>query len=323
MPASEFDIKHLLALRAPKKSTPQEARSKQNRWILAARCTRLLDRPQIPEVSQNRYNPRNRQVRLMSQTTLDDITVMKRVVAVAAFLFCLGPAIVRADDPLPMPRILDYDDVPKISSAEFARLLQQMKAEREALRSDWQSLVRKNSGPPRNVDQDLHVQLKQILDHLQRRGSGAPPASPPQTGPPDVPREVKDPPTGGSEKPPPAPEVEKHTGPASTSVDVVSQAQALFRARQYDEALSSFRLIDLKGQKAAVRAPVEYLMALCLLHLGKNEEALPLLREVANSRGDEKLAGHAQWHLEMLRWQRDIQDRLQEIRQRRASLEKR
>ena len=68
---------------------------------------------------------------------------------------------------------------------------------------------------------------------------------------------------------------------------------------------------------------MQYLMALCLLHLGKNDDALPLLREVANSRGDDKLAGYAQWELEMLRWHKDVQERLQDIRRRRGALEKR
>ncbi len=50
-------------------------------------------------------------------------------------------------------------------------------------------------------------------------------------------------------------------------------------------------------------------MAICLLHLGKAEEATALFRDVANSRGDEKLAGYAQWQLELLRWQRDVQEK--------------
>src|SRR5262249_59971485 len=106
-------------------------------------------------------------------------------------------------------------------------------------------------------------------------------------------------------------------------VDVAAQAHLLFRAHQYEEALAAFRQIDLKGKKAETRAPIQYLMAICLLHLGKGDEAVPLLREAANARGDDKLAGYAQWQIEMVRWQHDTQTRVQQFRDRRLALEKR
>ena len=93
------------------------------------------------------------------------------------------------------------------------------------------------------------------------------------------------------------------------------------RSKQYEEALTSFQQMDLKGKKVNERAPVQYLKACCLLHLGKPNEAAELLQEVANYRGDEKLAGYAQWELEMLRWHRDVAQKLQDIRQRHKPLE--
>jgi hypothetical protein len=53
------------------------------------------------------------------------------------------------------------------------------------------------------------------------------------------------------------------------------------------------------------------------------DDAVALLREAANSRGDERFAGYAQWQLDYLRWHREIQNRLEEIRQRRTATEKR
>ena len=59
------------------------------------------------------------------------------------------------------------------------------------------------------------------------------------------------------------------------------------------------------------------------LSANNRDEAVALLREAANARGDDKLAGIAQWQLEMVRWQRDTQARLQQFRDRRLALEKR
>ena len=233
--------------------------------------------------------------------------------------------MVGAGPPLPMPRIVDVndDDYGQFSAAEFDRLLQKMKEEREALRSDWQSLVKKNTRPvPQDSDLELQRHFQQILQLLQKRTQAPPPApAKDQPPPPDPPKTTPEPQT-------PAAKEEKTAVVDMPPVKLLSahnfsaQANALFRSGQFEDALATFRLIDLKGQKAEVRAPVQYLMALCLLHLGKNDEALPLLREVANSRGDDKLADYAQWQLEMLRWQTDIQNRLQDIRLRREALEK-
>ncbi len=84
-----------------------------------------------------------------------------------------------------------------------------------------------------------------------------------------------------------------------------------------------FRSVDLKGKKPEERAPIIYLTAECLQHLGKTDDAIALLREVANSKGDERVASYAQWQIENMRWHRDTQARLQEIRRRLQDMEKR
>ncbi len=260
----------------------------------------------------------------------DDITDMRSswpsmllVCAACGLALSAGLQTVRADPP-PMPRIVDVDDDnASFSPADFERMIQQMKQQREALRNDWQSLVKKNTRPaPQMGDQELQMHFKQILKLLQQRTQNplqAPPEPLPSTDPP---RTTDNPPSAPAVEPKPI-AVEVATEATSPAQNASAQANAFFRLRQYEDALAAYRLINLKGQKAEVRAPVQYLMAMCFLHLGKYDEALPLLREVANSRGDNKLAEYAQWQLEMIRWQRDVQNRLQDIRQRREALEKR
>ena len=234
----------------------------------------------------------------MSQISPDDITDMKSLGPILLFVcMCHGPSVTQADEVLPLPRKLFDDEYGQFSTSEFERLLQMMKAEREALRSDWQTLVKKTARPAStaDIDRELHMHMKQILEHLQKRNP--PPAQQPPppsaTEPPPQTHDLetmKTEPIHGS-TPPKTTVGEMPGGKSSPILNLSAQANALFRSRQFEEALTTYRLIDLKGQKADVRAPVQYLMAQCMIHLGKTDEALPLLREVANSRGDDKLAG--------------------------------
>jgi hypothetical protein len=239
---------------------------------------------------------------------------------------CALPACVLAQPgTLPMPRVWNEDSCKKFSAAEFLRQLQELKAERSALVSEWQALVKRSAEVTVRKDSEAHLeaQLKDILRRLQQsRGvTGPTPLRPPaelaiekiMDTTPGLQADLK---KGDADAPP------RNEGEPGGPVDVLAQAHTLFRVHRYEEALACFRLVDLKGKKAEARAPIQYLMAVCLLHLGKQEQALPLLRDVANSRGDDRLAGYAQWELEMLRWQRDIQDRLGELRGRRLALEK-
>ena len=226
-------------------------------------------------------------------------------------------------DALPVQRAWRDEGRKAFSATEFEEALQRMKSERAALLSEWQALVKRSAAaaPRSESDGQLHVQLKEVLQRLQQ-GRAAAPAAPKEL---DV--------NGTKVEPlPPAPaKANEATTPStdgatadvtSEPIDALSEAHTLFRARRYEEALTSFRRVDLKGKKADARAPVQYLMAICLLHLARAEEAVPLFREVANSRGDEWLATYAQWQLELLGWQRDIHDQLQRHRERRLALEK-
>ncbi len=252
-----------------------------------------------------------------------------RILMLVGCGFCAVAGFVLAQtDTLPLPRILDEGECKKFSPNEFERLLLQMRAERDALQTDWKAVLKRSSaaGTMKDLEQkQLQAQLRLALQRLRR--------DEPKPEQPLVPehkpggKKSVEPAPGSAHKQPSDPH---GTRPETTAVppkengpvDVLSQAHALFRLGQYEEALTSFRSVDLKGKKADSRAPIQYLTAMCLLHLNKTDEALPVLREVANSRGDERLAAYAQWELENLRWQGNVQDRLSAYRQRRLALER-
>ena len=248
-----------------------------------------------------------------------------------AFLLCFFTTHMLAGGdfpPRPRPLPMLDEESARFSSAEFERLLSQLKMDRMALDSDWKSFSKKRtaSRPPSDHDQqELQLLLKQTLERLQQERKKTE----------FVPLPVLESPKKKTE---PATHEPKSKGQSSDEaksdgslpetglpgrIDPVYLGNALFRAEKYEEALASFRLVDLKGKKAEERAPVQFLMASCLLHMGKNEEASELLRDAANSRGDERFAGYAQWQLEMQRWQREIHDRLEDLRRRRLEMEKR
>jgi TolA-binding protein len=226
----------------------------------------------------------------------------------------------------PTPRQL-RDDGDAFSAADFQRALSQLKTERDALDADWKSLTKRLNTRTPSAEPDLEKlqeQLKKTLARLQQDRiafntiSVAPPVQPPQVKPEHPSTEPKKKP---GEESPASPDA--NAAPGTGAVDVVHLAQTLLRAERYEEALKVFRSVDLKGKKPEERAPVIYLTAECLHHLGKTDDAIALLREVANSKGDERVAGYAQWQIENMRWHRDTQARLLEIRRRLQEMEKR
>jgi tetratricopeptide (TPR) repeat protein len=251
----------------------------------------------------------------------------KWILLVMLLLVAAGLAqtvVVHAQWP-PTPRPVRHDNGAPFSTADFQRALAQLKSERDALDADWKSLTKRlNSRAPCNeTDLDrLHEQLKQTLLRLQQERLKSPKTALPGTLPsappayPPGPEPKKGP---GDDPPPAVPSVPASDRP----LDPLPLAQTLYRAERYEEALAAFQSVDLKNKRAEERAPIVYLTAKCLYYLGKADEAVTLMREVANSKGDERLAGYAQWEIENHRWHREIQARLEEIRQRRLAAEKR
>jgi len=240
----------------------------------------------------------------------------------SACLAALTLTVSADPEQLPPPRAMDDLLCPKFSPAEFEGSLGRMKAERDALAKDRKAteakrvLVQQRSSEPdlRNIQ----LKLKKALDLLQDERANPAPSEPPPTlaKTPEAPADAKN-------------KDEEHglTTTAKiphdlTTVDPVALGQMLMRSGKYEQSLEAFRKVDLQGKKSLERMPIVYLTASCLLRLDKVDEAVPMLRDVANSRGDENMATYAQWQLDLLRWKRDINDRLQDIRIRRAALEK-
>jgi tetratricopeptide (TPR) repeat protein len=113
----------------------------------------------------------------------------------------------------------------------------------------------------------------------------------------------------------------KKSDATSKPVDPLALGQVLLRMEDYDGAIRAFRVIDFSKLRADDRAYAQYLLASALRAAGRGQEALPLYREVANSRADAMIADCARWQLSLLQWQQDLQSQLDTLRQRRKSLE--
>jgi Anaphase-promoting complex, cyclosome, subunit 3 len=242
----------------------------------------------------------------------------------ATTILLAAPMVLRAQPLPPIPPLPTEDDG-SYSPSNFKRALSDLKTEREALDAEWRAITRRlampQSSDPPELDR-LHLKIKEVIARLQRERmelKATPTAAPNLHPKPETP--TPEPKKAPDLEPPPA----KPTVLSSSNVpvDVVQLAQTLFRAERYEEALGVFRSVDLKGKKPEERAPIAYLTADCLHRLGKTDEAIAMLREVASSKGDEHMADYAQWQIENMRWHRDVQNRLTEIRRRLGTGEKR
>jgi TolA-binding protein len=218
--------------------------------------------------------------------------------------------------------------------------LLKLRGEREALQHDQIQAAQQAQNSWLSETEDNSRLRLQLGGLLTRLGTYKPQAPAPQPVPPVVQRPAVSPPAAKqarqqSVSPPPGPApvvgldlsiparqtVETPASPDSPPVlEPLLLAHALFRSGNYEGALPAYRLIRLEGLKAEERAPVQYMVAACLRKLGKTDEASTLFREVANCRGDEQVAACAQWQLSVLRWQREMEQQLQSIRERRKTL---
>ena len=226
----------------------------------------------------------------------------------------------------PAPMRADPDDDLPFLKTRLNDLFQQLDTERKALgaaydtaaREHEQGLALSNAGSGL-----LRLRVKQLLAKLHQSQVGATDPSLPATKEHETPaKSAAAPKEKQPEKFPLLPPKEPSDMVAARPVDPLALAHALFRGGNYERALQAFEMMDLKGTRADQRAPVEYLMASCLHRLGKTKEATALYLQVANTKGDEQVAACAQYQIAALRWHKEVQDRLTEIKQRRLAIEK-
>jgi hypothetical protein len=215
--------------------------------------------------------------------------------------------------------------LPTVTLVEAKANFLKLKAERESLQAERLTFEHRPAEDASMAEENVKLRLR-LSEVLTRLGTkmNQPPA--PVTRP--QPESAAKPPPRQSEKSPasePAPPSNIKEGPAEPGparlLDPLALAQVLFKAGNYEASLKAYRLIDLRGMKAEVRLPIQYLIATCLKRNGKTEAAAGIYREIANARGDENLAACAQWQLSTMRRQQEMLTQLDSIRQRRKALE--
>jgi hypothetical protein len=107
---------------------------------------------------------------------------------------------------------------------------------------------------------------------------------------------------------------------AAKPVDPISLGHVMLQMDDYEGAVQAFRVVELTKLRADDRAYVQYLLATALRSAGRTQDALPLYREVANSKADVMIAECARWQISMMQWRRDLETQLDTMRQRRRSL---
>jgi hypothetical protein len=230
--------------------------------------------------------------------------------------------------PAPGPRSQQIDLEPLAPSPlnVLKSQMNKLKEERDALNKD-RTRADQLLDEPLPTDSEsatkLRLRLNTLMTQMGSQKGGARPTPEPtsvetKTSTPTPPQPKK----AAPEKPSveiPSRMAASTDGP--TALDPLALAQALFRAKNFDGSLQAYRMIPTEGMKAEERAPLQYMMAACLRKLGRGDEAAGLLRDVANSKGDEAMATCAQWQLSLLRWHRDADSQLKDIRRRRQELE--
>jgi TolA-binding protein len=277
---------------------------------------------------------------LIQTATASDNSRMRGPFPFMPLLFCSlalaantvsAQAPVSKEEPLHAPRVMDFEPREDTSPdvAECLRSLKQLKAQRESLAAEYNSAAQFSQ--PSNLEDGPEItKLRKRMGELLTKLNGQPDSRQgdkalaiPVT-PPSGMHSAIQPADGGkstgieknSQKPsdanPPEP---------NRAAEPLALAQALFRSGNYEHALKAFRLVNTNGMPAEERVPVQYLIATCLRKLGKTTEAMALYRDVANARGDDQVAGCAQWQLNLLQWKAEFDSQLKALRDRCKDLE--
>ncbi len=220
---------------------------------------------------------------------------------------------------------------PKTGLEQLSQELARLQTLRHALAAERTQGVAEADSPGDSTAEQiskLRLRLGELLTRASTQGTrdrtknAAKPVPPPQASfaapPAAAVKLVPQPPSK-------EPKQDKAKGAFATGddkpVDALSLAAELFNLGDYEGALHAYQMVDPKSIGAEVRISVQYMTATCLRRLGKLEEAETMYREVANSRVDEMVTDCAQWQLSSIRWQREMEGEIEQLRQRRKGLE--
>ena len=246
-------------------------------------------------------------------------------------------ALAAQEEALPQPKVLPgtAKDHPLPSTTEdpgrdlkeLQRWVNKLKMERESLAAE-QNGARQQMVTDvfsENVDtMKLRLQISELIKKVStpkipaRNTDPIGPVLPPPKSSGDK-KSAPPPPKPVNDKPPPREVVEEN---AEAPADPVALANVLFRAGHTEQALKTYRLVNMTGMRSKERGPLMYLTACCLRKLGKTEAALSMFRDVANLKGDEEVAACAQWQIAQIRWRGECEAQLKEVRARRQALER-
>lgn len=169
----------------------------------------------------------------------------------------------------------------------------------DKLKADTAALAAERSGAESSSAEraKLTSDLKRLLERLDQ-------------APPKAPMTQPQPPGTGTTK--------KDTGPGFTTVPVdrLRAAMNLVLADQTAAALDAFRQIDPQQLPPDDRLFVKFMTASCLRRLGRTAEALPLYREVSDSKEDAFYSSSAVSQLALLNNATELQAQLTKLRER-------
>jgi tetratricopeptide (TPR) repeat protein len=267
------------------------------------------------------------------------------IAATLSTALAAGQAPPTAPKPYPVQKVDDNDQVPVIQlmdevdpnqkrqvvvpaahfedtpdpNEELVREINRLHKEREDLAKERARL----EGRQPDTDTPAALELAQMRQKLgvvlQHLATGAPlVVRPPNTMPESTLNPRQSNPASASEPQSPTgptgPGVTANTIHGRPQGDAYLEAQALFRAAQYKEALAAYRALQPESLDGEERLLVQYLTACCLRKLGKLDDAATLYRQVADAREDDLLTECSLWHLSTIGWRRDVEKQLTEIR---------
>jgi hypothetical protein len=243
--------------------------------------------------------------------------------ATVAMLLCLCRSSAHSQTSIPkVPRplpVLDQQGEPP-SRTDIEHLLGILREERKALEAEWNGISKPGAIRKATIGNDT---LKVEIDRLLKRFPNTAPLAPSDIRP-DKANDTTKVTEKGSAIPPATEKVILHRDVAKTTTigDPLSLAQTLLRAGLYADALAAFEKVEIVGMTPEERAPIIYFKASCQVKLGQNAKAIGLFEDVVKVRGDERLVDYARWQLEQLHWHRNVENVLQDIRQRLKASEK-